>query len=326
MQGSVQTQSSITGFALDVREGLTAKGQKTLPCRYLYDEVGSALFQVISRLPEYGLTRADDRIIRGHARELSSVVSSRVMTVELGSGDGTKTRAILEALNRRGRPVYYPVDISRAALNDCRRELGDVADVLPQEAPYLDGLREAVARREPGEKMLVLFLGSTIGNFERAEASRFMAGVRELLSPGDVFLLGTDLEKPEAQMLAAYDDPTGVTAAFNKNLLARINRELGGAFVLRNFAHEARYDRTRRRIEMHLRSRNAQVVRVKDAGVQVVFERDETIWTESSYKFRLEEVAALAAGSGFECAAQWVDGEWPFAENLLVADGVRSPR
>ncbi len=308
-------------FALDVRAGLGAEGQKTLPCRYFYDEVGSALFQVITRLPEYGLTRADDRIIRKRAEELAMRMEGPVLTVELGSGDGTKTRRILKALLRHGRPVYFPVDVSRTALDACRRLLAGVAEVAPLEASYLEGLQHAASLRRPGQRLFVLFLGSTIGNFSREEARQFLAQVRKILKPGDAFLLGTDLVKPKPQLLAAYDDPAGVTAAFNLNLLARINRELGGTFDLRRFRHEAVYNHAERRIEMHLRSIARQTVRVRDAAMLVEFDDGETIWTESSLKFRLDEVAALAAGGGFECVAQWADAEWPFAENLLIADG-----
>ena len=306
------------GFAAEVRAGLTRTGQKTLPCRYFYDDVGSALFQAISALPEYGLTRADDRIIRACAGELIGRLPGPVAVVELGSGSGTKTRWVLEALARRERPVYYPIDVSGAALAWCRRELGELACVTPLEGSYLEGLREVVCRRRQGGRFLVLFLGSTIGNFEPAEAAAFLREVRACLAPGDAFLLGTDLEKPTAHMLAAYDDPAGVTAAFNLNLLARINRELGGDFALRRFAHVARYNRAARRIEMHLRAKTAQTVRVRDAGIEVDLRRGETIWTESSHKFRLADVRETARQAGFECALQWVDEEWPFSENLLV--------
>ena len=191
------------------------------------------------------------------------------------------------------------------------------------EASYLEGVTRAVSLRKTRERILTLFLGSTIGNFERAEMVQFLQEVRARLRPGDALLLGTDLEKSESGMTLAYDDPLGVTAAFNLNLLARINRELGGDFVIGEFAHQARYNRFERRIEMHLRSRCDQEVFIRAAEITVRFRRGETIWTESSHKFELSEVRTLAADSGFDCVRQWVDQEWPFAENLLIAGARR---
>jgi len=305
-----------SGFAQEVHLGLTRPGQKTLPCRYLYDEVGTLLFQTISALPEYGLTRADDRIIRGHAAEIAGLMAGATV-VELGSGSGAKTKRILEAFARRSWPRYVPIDVSGSALAVCARDLGEVAEVAPIEGSYLEGLNRVASGRGPGERLLVLFLGSSIGNFNRKEAEAFLLDIRARLQPGDALLLGTDLEKPIERMLLAYDDPTLVTAAFNLNLLARINRELDGDFVLRRFAHEARYDARERRIEMHLRSLAAQRIRVRGAGVVLEMEKGETIWTESSYKFRPREVSEMAQRSGFTCARQWIDDEWPFAESLL---------
>ena len=166
----------------------------------------------------------------------------------------------------------------------------------------------------------MLFLGSTIGNFDRPGARReFLRKLRDILQPGDALLLGTDLVKEEARMLAAYDDPTGVTAAFNKNLLARINRELDGNFDLDRFQHEARYNRAAQRIEMHLVSTKKQLVHIPGAGLDVEFRRGETIWTESSHKFKLDDLAGMARATGFEPLESWVDSEWLFAENLWIA-------
>ena len=304
-------------FALDVREGLLKSNQKELPCRWFYDDVGSALFEAITLLPEYGLTRADARLIRAHAADIAARLRPPLAVAELGSGSGTKTRLLLEALG--GRPVYTPIDVSAAALQKCASEVGHTARVVPFTGAYLEGLEEASARRSRRTRLLVLFLGSTIGNFERREAEGFLAGVRARLRPGDALLLGADLEKPVAQLLDAYDDPTGVTAAFNLNLLARINRELGASFDLRAFAHEARYDSTARRIEMHLVSRARQSVAIPAAGVTVELAACETILTEHSHKFDAAEVAAMARRTGWLPEAQWIDAEWPFAETLLVA-------
>lgn len=188
------------------------------------------------------------------------------------------------------------------------------------EREYLDGLLEVAVRREPGQRLLVLFLGSTIGNFDRLPGENFLKEVRRILEPGDGLLLGTDLEKPVHQLLLAYDDPLGVTAAFNLNLLARINRELNADFDLTQFEHLARYNHLERRIEMHLRSTTHQTVHIPGARLTVRFRKDETIWTESSHKFAPEEVALIARQTGFQCAAQWIDQEWPFAESLLLAE------
>ena len=306
-------------FAREVRSGLMRSGQKTLPCQYLYDEVGSALFEAITWLPEYGLTNADARIIRAHAEELVECLPPDIQVAELGSGSGRKTRPILEQLGRRQAVVYSPIDLSATALEKCAQDLGPCGAVYPVEASYLDGLREVRARRAPGQKVLVLFLGSTIGNFESEAAIDFLYAVRLLLDPGDLLLLGTDLVKPVEKLQAAYDDPTGVTAAFNLNLLARINRELEGDFNLRRFEHVIRYDHAAQRIEMHLRSLAEQTVTIRGAGVTVDFAAGETIFTEACHKFRPEQICTMGRAAGFRLEAQWSDEEWPFAESLLLA-------
>jgi L-histidine Nalpha-methyltransferase len=303
-------------FARDVRAGLTRAGQKTLPCRYLYDDIGSALFEAITLLPEYGLTRADARLVERHAAEIVARLPGKVIVAELGSGTGSKTRYILERFGTR-EAAYYPIDVSRAALERCVRELAALGTIVPLESNYLEGLRRVAELRAAGETLLVLFLGSTIGNFEPDEAADFLASVRQCLAPGDALLLGTDLVKPLEQVLPAYDDPAGVTAAFNLNLLGRINRELDGDFDLRQFEHEARYDVEAQRIEMHLRSRIYQTVNIPQADLLVDFVPGETIWTESSHKFRPEQVARRARAAGFRLERQWIDCEWPFAESLL---------
>jgi L-histidine Nalpha-methyltransferase len=316
-------QFSIADFGAEVRSGLTQPGQKELPSKYLYDEVGSALFEVITTLPEYGLCRADERLLRQHAEEMiRPLLPAPIVVAELGSGSGKKTRWILQALARRQRTRYYPIEISPTALAQCAKELGqlDWVSVVGFERPYLDGLRSVAANRRVGERLLVLFLGGTIGNFDRCAGEQFLARVRCRLEPGDGLLLGTDLEKPLPQLLRAYDDPLGVTAAFNLNLLARINRELGGEFDLEAFRHLARYDEAERRIEMHLLSLRQQTVAIRGAGLVTVLEEGETIWTESSHKYQAEEIARMARRSGFRAEAQWVDREWPFAQTLLVAE------
>jgi L-histidine N-alpha-methyltransferase len=315
------TPNTTYDFADDVRRGLSRRGQKELPSKYLYDEVGSALFEVISHLPEYGLTRADERILRRHADQIVDRIAKPLAVAELGSGSGKKTRWLLEALCRRQRTSYYPVEISRSALDMCERELRDIdaISIVGFERGYLDGLAEIATYRKQDQHLLVLFLGSTIGNFDRPAGVKFLAEVRAILEAGDFLLLGTDLEKPASQLLRAYDDELGVTAAFNSNLLVRINRELGANFDLRQFAHVAKINREARSVEMHLRSKKLQRVKIPASRITIEFLEGETIWTESSHKYSAREVFETADAAGFRCEAQWVDEVWPFAENLFVA-------
>jgi L-histidine N-alpha-methyltransferase len=312
----------VSEFAADVRESLTKSVQRELPSKYLYDEVGSALFETICVLPEYGLTRADARLLKKYAGEIVGRLPGPIQVAELGSGSGKKTRWILEALAKRQKTYYYPIEISPSALAACEKELGhiDMVSIVGYEQPYLEGLRAVVESREGKDHLLVLFLGSTIGNFDRDAGEKFLSGVRSILRRGDALLLGTDLEKAIEDQLLAYDDPAGVTAAFNLNLLARINRELGADFDLRSFRHEARWNARERRMEMHLCSLRQQTIEVPAAGLRLRLREGETIWTESSHKYQVEEVLEMAGRTGFRCEGQWIDGEWPFAQNLLIAE------
>jgi L-histidine N-alpha-methyltransferase len=316
------TTESTARFALEVRAGLSQPGQKTLPSKYLYDACGSALFEEICFLPEYGLTRAEERILRRHSREIVGSVPKPALVSELGSGSGRKTRFILGALSEREPLSYYPIEISRTALASCEAELGDIehVSILGVEREYLDGLREVASLRPPGAHLLVLFLGSTIGNFDSGADACFLSQVRDFMLPGDSLLLGTDLKKPLDQMLKAYDDARGITAAFNLNLLVRINRELGGDFDLRQFEHLAVFNEATDSIEMRIRSKRQQVVSLRHDSFSVVFGAGETIWTENCHKFTHQAIAALAVSSGFRAGAQWTDDEWPFAETLLLAE------
>jgi dimethylhistidine N-methyltransferase len=312
----------VSDFAADVRASLTKPGQRELPSKYLYDEVGSALFETICVLPEYGLTRADARLLQKYAGEIVRRLPSPIQVAELGSGSGKKTRWILEALSRRQEIYYYPIEISPYALAACEKELGqiDLVSIVGYEQPYLEGLRAVGEGREEQDHLLVLFLGSTIGNFDREAGEEFLREMRAILRPGDALLLGTDLEKSVELQLLAYNDPAGVTATFNMNLLARINRELGADFDLSCFQHEARWNYAERRIEMHLRSTRRQTVRIPAASLRVMLDEDETIWTESSHKYRANEIPGMAERTGFRCDGQWIDREWPFAQNLLIAE------
>ena len=318
---TIQTDA-VREFAVAVSDSIRKVGQRELPSMYLYDELGTALFDAITLLPEYGLTRAEERLLRRHAGDILEHLSPPVAVIELGSGSGRKTRWILEALADREPVAYFPIDISAAALIKCHQELGNIGaiSIVGLEKSYLEGLQEAAARRRSDQTLLVLFLGSTIGNFDPPAAAKFLRDIRRHLNPGDALLLGVDVEKLVHDMLLAYDDPAGVTAAFNLNLLARINRELGGDFILRDFEHHVRYQETDRRIEMHLRSTRKQTVSIRAADFTCTFREGETIWTEACHKFRVEEIPGIARRTGFLCEAQWIDTEWAFAENLLIAD------
>lgn len=327
-----ENDSQTRQFLQDVVAGLRRAGQKELQCSYLYDDLGSALFEAITYLPEYGLTRADERLLHLHSPALLPLCGATPHVVELGSGGGRKTRLILEALGASIRATlgddpaaaafkvtYSPIDISAAALSQCEKELLPYAHVLPIESSYMEGIAQASARRTAGQPLLVLFLGSTIGNFSRRAAAEFLRELRRQLRPGDVLLLGADLEKDEATMLLAYDDPTGVTAAFNRNLLGRINRVLGADFDLRAYRHQARWNAAERCVEMHLVATAPQRVRIAAADLCIDFAAGESIFTESSHKYHAAEVAELGRGAGFRCAAQWIDKEWPFLEAVFIA-------
>ncbi|MGH9716003.1 MAG: L-histidine N(alpha)-methyltransferase [Candidatus Acidiferrales bacterium] len=318
---SAAAARDLSEFCSDVVTGLNGPGQKELPSKYLYDSVGSALFDAISLLPEYGLSRAGMRLLQRHASEIVERLPGPVVVAELGSGNGQKTRHLLEALARRQRVNYFPIDISGSALFRCRQELGnlEMVSLVGFESAYLDGLHKVAARRRDGERLLVLFLGSTIGNFDRSAGEQFLRDVRSILQEGDSLLLATDLEKPISMLKLAYDDPPGVTAAFNKNLLARINRELDGEFDLNQFEHVVRYDESEHRIEMHLRSKIWQNVAIRKAGFRFHLREGETIWTESSHKYDARGAREIGGRAGFECVEQWIDAEWPFAQNLFFA-------
>lgn len=311
-------------FAGDVRRGLTADSKFLLP-KYFYDDLGSLLFEAICLLPEYYLTRAESEIFARHADEIVEAASngSRVTLVELGSGSATKTRRIVASLLCKQTDLdYVPVDISPAAL-----ESG--AHALLQEFPALRvtayaGDYDAALPRigenfEPEARALVLFLGSNIGNFDREEARAFLLKLRAALRAGDTVLLGADLKKDPATLEAAYDDALGVTAAFNLNVLARINRELEADFPLRRFRHAALYNEQEGRVEMHIESLRAQAVRVGALDLVINFREGERVHTENSYKYDLAGLSQLAAATGFELAQTWLDAGELFSSNLFIA-------
>jgi L-histidine N-alpha-methyltransferase len=314
---STVRETEVSPLAVDVLSGLLTDGQKKLPPKYFYDDLGSKLFEAITLLPEYGLTRADSRLLRRCAKEVAARAGRDCLVAEFGSGSGKKTSLILEAIPERVN--YYPIDVSREALNLCKHELSPHAHVHTINGEYFDGLRQIEQKRGLSGKLLLLFLGSTIGNFEPEPRGEFLKSLHEALRPGDLFLLGADLVKDVDQMIEAYDDATGVTAAFNLNLLNRMNRELGANFHLKSFSHLAVWNHSEQRIEMHLVSRKKQRVLFASLHAWVDFDAGETIWTESSHKFRTEELDEEAARSGFTVVKTWTDSEWPFAETLWQA-------
>ncbi|HST52393.1 MAG TPA: L-histidine N(alpha)-methyltransferase [Pyrinomonadaceae bacterium] len=313
-----------TGFAGDVRRGLTAR-PKSLPPKYFYDDLGSQLFEVICRLPEYYPTRAESEIFASRSEEIVGVVAggSHLTLVELGSGSASKTRRIIEAiLERQGRLEYLPVDISTAALEASAVALLQDYAALTVNAyagDYDAALPLVGAELDDESRALVLFLGSNVGNFDRVEARDFLRRLRGVLREGDCLLLGADLKKDPAVLEAAYDDALGVTAAFNLNLLARINRELEADFDLRSFRHVALYDAAEGRVEMHLESTRAQVVSVRALDILINFDAGERIHTENSYKYDLSELSALAGATGFARVQTWLDAGERFSSNLFVA-------
>jgi dimethylhistidine N-methyltransferase len=311
-------------FAEDVRRGLLARPKFLLP-KYFYDELGSQLFDAICLLPEYYLTRAESEIFARRSGEIVETArdGAPLTLVELGSGSASKTRRIIDALlERQGRLTYVPVDISTAALESSAHALlGDYAGlrVAAYAADYDSALPRLGAELEEGARALVLFLGSNIGNFDREEARDFLRRLRSVLRAGDRVLLGADLKKDAATLEAAYDDALGVTAAFNLNLLARINRELDADFRPRDFSHVALYNEAEGRVEMHLESKREQAARIGALDIEVSFDAGERIHTENSYKYSLDELSALAAETAFERTHTWLDTSERFSSNLFAA-------
>ena len=311
-----------SAFLSDVCAGLCRSGQKTLPPKYLYDELGSILFDAITRLPEYAVWRAERRLLEAHASDIARI-SRANLVVELGSGSAEKTRPVLKALlSRQQRVTYCPVEISESALEGSRRALDDLVaiDIRCIARDYVAGLEEALRGKPRNEPALVLFLGSSLGNFDPLSSYRFLQTIRRLLAPGDHLLLGADLDKPEAQLRAAYDDALGVTAAFNLNLLRRMNRELGADFELSLFQHLIRFDDARRNVEMHLESLCDQTIRFAAGGFVVTLCQGETIHTENSHKYELGELDDVASGAGFKCVERWCEDEAAFASALYTVE------
>jgi len=317
-------QSAVAQFASDVEYYLSLVPRQ-LPSRYFYDELGSALFEAICLLPWYRVTRAGLRLINAHGRDIFRRLDPLSTLVELGPGSGQKLVTLIEAGRSGSRPLdLHLIDVSQAALLTASRTLGalDTVRVTTHQTSYEAGLADIEHIRQstrPAGPTLTLFLGSNIGNFDRPGAAAFLRGIRNVLTMGDGLLIGADLRKPRQELLLAYDDPLGVTAAFNRNLLARVNRELGGDFDIGAFGHRAVWNALESRVEMHLVSLRRQRIRVAAAATDIVMEEGETIWTESSYKYRPGEIAALAEAAGFALAEEWIDREDGVSLTLLEA-------
>jgi len=303
-------------YADEVILGLTSP-HKTLPCKLFYDEIGSALFEEITRLPEYYPTRTELEILRKYSREIALAAGSPISIVELGAGTATKTEMLLRAISRRQMRVnFFPVDISPSALSEARKRLRAElpgALVRPVIADFSDGFHFL---KEISGRKLVLYLGSSIGNFDWTEAIALLRKVRDQLCPGDALLLGTDMVKSPQILIPAYDDAQGVTEQFNKNILRRINREFHGNFDLDSFRHIAEWNPERSRMEIYLESCKSQVVTLAATGTTVRFRAGERIHTENSNKYTPEIVQQLLRVSGFRLEQSWFDERQWFGLHL----------
>jgi len=314
------TREPRAGLAEDVRRGLSSQPKRFLP-KYFYDELGSQLFEAICLLPEYYLTRAENEILTRYADDIVAEIDGKITLIEMGSGSASKTRLIIEALLRQQRELLFiPVDISASALDSSSRILLQSYPQLSIDAyagDYFAGLAEL--EKTTRARTLALFLGSNISNFDPDEALKFLHALRQVLHAGDALLLGADLKKDRQTLEAAYNDALGVTAAFNLNVLARINRELGGNFELRGFRHLALYNEERGRVEIYIESIRDQSVLISALDMKVDFAEGEQIHTENSYKYDLSDIANLAAETGFTRGRTWLDSEERFSSNLLLA-------
>jgi L-histidine Nalpha-methyltransferase len=303
-------------IAEDVLLGLSAR-RKHLPPKLFYDAQGSRLFEQITETPEYYLTRTERGILRGCAPEIVEQAGPNLTLVEMGAGSASKTRVLIEAILRRQlRLNFYPVDVSPAALHDAMAGLnGDYPNlhVSPLAADYNQHM--PALRALPGRK-LALFIGSTIGNFEPDEAVQFLSRLRQSLGAGDAVLIGFDMRKDAATLHAAYNDAAGITSEFNKNMLARINRELGGQFDLSTFRHVAFWKEAFSRMEIYLESRTAQSVWIQDLGRAFRFAQCERIHTENSYKFTEDSIKCILERSGLRLERTWTDPQGWFSEAL----------
>jgi L-histidine Nalpha-methyltransferase len=303
---SRSTEHAPRSFADDVAYYLSLTPRQ-LPSRYLYDELGSALFESICHLPWYRITRTERQLLHAHAQDVFARIGHLSTIVELGPGNGAKLATLLA--ERPDRPLtVHLIDVSRTALDLAAGALnrGPSLTIVAHQTTYENGLLKMGEMRRGAGATLIAFLGSNIGNFDPPGANAFLLEIRRAMADGDCLLIGTDLVKPERDLQLAYDDPLGVTAAFNRNLLVRVNRELGGDFDLENFSHRAIWNGAESRVEMHLVSRARQRVRVRAADLDITFEPGETIWTESSYKYRVEDLPEMLGAAGLRLIDRWV--------------------
>jgi L-histidine Nalpha-methyltransferase len=306
-------------FGDDVRSGLSGS-EKALSSKYFYDALGSTLFDAITRLPEYYLTRAETEILHEWGWEIVRVLDEPVEFLELGSGSAVKTRILIEeALRVQDKLRYSPIDISAQALRAASSELVDAYPRLSVRAyagDYFTVLASNALRFE--RRVLAMLMGSNLGNYTPVEARALVMLIGSALRRGDGLLLGVDRKKDRETLELAYDDPAGVTAAFDRNLLGRINRELGGSFALRNFDHVATYDEERGCVDSYLQTRCAQRVEIAALGMHIDLAAGERIHTESSYKFNASDIRELADSAGFSVSRSWHDRERRFDVHLLV--------
>jgi len=305
-------------FLMDVSKGLMRK-QKSIPCKYLYDQVGSQIFGKICELPEYYLTRCETEILQQHSPFLSTLFKDFVQIIEFGSGDCRKTRLILEAFtSQRERCGYIPIDVSESVLSETTQRLSGLfpnLEVMGLNVTYQEAF--SYFPEFEGKPKLFLFLGSNIGNFERHDAVLFLRSIRNHMQANDRIVVGIDLRKNRDILIRAYDDSQGVTAQFNLNVLERINRDLGGSFELRQFAHYVTYNEATGKLEMFLKSQNKQSVWIEALSGEAFFETGELVHTETVVKYSLDEIAALALDSGLHVEHQWFDACKRFSVNVL---------
>jgi dimethylhistidine N-methyltransferase len=325
----LEPPTTIETFAAAVARDLRLT-PKQLQSRYLYDALGISLFDAICRLPWYRITRAESRLLKAHAQAIASVLETGrpPSIVELGVGTGEKLALIVSAVRPPRAMHVHLIDISADALESTAVRLTEMrhVSVWKHEGTYEQGLERVARGAGAGGGTLVLFLGSNIGNFDPDASRALLVAIRQRLRAGDSLLLGADLVKPEADLRLAYDDPLGVTAAFNKNLLVRMNRELGADFALEAFEHRAIWNGREQRVEMHLVSRGDQAVTIRDLDLGLTFRAGESIWTESSYKYTERQIAEMGEAARFAARQQWIDHDARFALTLFEATSQAAPR
>jgi len=311
----------LDGSAGEVLRGLTAS-QKWLPAKLFYDAAGSALFEKITELPEYYLTSTEEGIFERSARQMVECAGGASTIVELGAGTAKKSVLILRAALELHREVrFIPVDVSSSAMEIAKKRVSAELPEVEVQPLVLDYTQRSRVLAEIGGRKLVLFIGSSIGNFEPMAASALLGRLRSSLNDGDSLLLGTDMRKPADVLMAAYDDAYGITAQFNRNILTHINREYGGNFDVHRFEHRVRWNERESRIEMHLESLEDQLVKIAALNLSVAFGRGETIHTENSYKFTEAMIEGIAWNAGLSIEQQWSDERGWFTVSLLRVNG-----